>query len=73
MSLNIGETKRLESGSQWELTILDICDLMDNYRKESALDDKKEYASRSISFVLGNLQRRGIIEDQFINIKEDNK
>lgn len=67
--LNIGEARRLEEGSQWELTIEDLCDLMSNYN--SCMPGKqKEYASRVISMVMSNLERLGIIDDEFIDIIE---
>jgi hypothetical protein len=69
--LNMGEVKRLES-PEWALTIEDLCDLMTN--SKSALPDmQKEYAVRIISTVMSNLERRGLIDDQFMDIREDFK
>jgi hypothetical protein len=70
--INQGEAKRLEKGSQWEQTVSDLCDLMGNYPKVDIGDGgQQEYATRAISFVLNNLKSRGIIDDQFIDIRED--
>ena len=68
--INIGEARRLETGSQWELTIEDLCDLMNNYKSAPTVGKQQEYATRAISLVMGNLERRGIIDDQFLDIRE---
>lgn len=60
-----GEAKRLEPGSEWEHTIEDLCDLMANSKAALGRDDLKTYATRAVTFVLGNLERRGIIDDAY--------
>lgn len=70
--INAGEAKRIEH-PEWELTIKDLCDLMANYRTAIDAKNQQEFAARAISMVMGNLERRGLIDDQFMDIREDFK
>lgn len=66
--LKIGEAKRLEE-PEWQLTVKDLCDLMSNYKSAISVGKQQEYAARAIDMVLSNLERRGIIEDRFFDIR----
>jgi hypothetical protein len=68
--INEGELKRIVH-PEWQLTIEDLCDLMANYKTARAVGDQQEFAARAISFVMGNLERRGLIEDQFMDIRDN--
>lgn len=65
--INIGEAKRLEE-PEWENTVKDLCDLMSNYRTAPTVGKQQEFAVRAISFVMSSLERRGLIEDQFMDL-----
>lgn len=65
--ISIGEAKRLEE-PEWENTVKDLCDLMGNYRTAPTVGKQQEFAARAISFVMSNLERRGLIEDQFMDL-----
>ena len=70
MSMNRGEAARLSKDSQWHATVEDISDLIAATPKELGRGKLQESATRAISFVLQNLHSRGIIDDPFINLKE---
>lgn len=68
--LNSGEAERLEDDSQWSATIEDLADLIEASKSDFTREHYRERASRAVSFVLGNMKRRGQIEDEFVNVKE---
>lgn len=70
--INAGEAKRIQH-PEWQLTIEDLCDLMGNYKTALSVGEQQEFAARAISFVMSNLERRGLIDDQFMDVREDFK
>lgn len=70
--INAGEAKRVKH-PEWKHTIEDLCGLMGNFPKENWDGRQEEYAVRAISFVMSNLERRGLIDDQFMDIREEFK
>lgn len=66
--LNKGEAEYLKADNEWNLVLLDIADLIQNYNSHPHTSDSKEYAARAISFVVSHIEREPALPKKFSNM-----